>query len=82
MLDDSDMEQLLKASLLGRCIITFSMLGFAVLAGHYPHHADSILAAQSRWTLGELIAALDRVLSETEDDAWRGQVRWLNQWRH
>ena len=82
MLDDSDMEQLLKASVQGRCIVTFGMRGGAVLAGHYPHHADIILAAQSRWTFGELIAALDRALSETEDDAWRGQVRWLNQWRY
>jgi hypothetical protein len=28
-----------------------------------------------------LIAALDRLLSETEAGDWVGQVRWLNRWR-
>jgi hypothetical protein len=40
-----------------------------------------ILAAQSSWSLTDLIGALDRLLTETDADAWPGQVRWLNQWR-
>ena len=80
-LDASDEEQLLGATMQGRCIFTFNIRDFTVLAGQYPQHAGIILAAQTRWTLAELINTLDRVLSETEDDAWIGQVRWLNQWR-
>lgn len=33
------------------------------------------------WTLSDLIAALDRLLKETQAADWTGQVRWLNQWR-
>jgi len=40
-----------------------------------------ILAAQNSWTLSSLIASLDRLLSETQAADWKGQVRWLNQWR-
>ena len=40
-----------------------------------------VLAAQASWTLSELIAALDRLLSEAEAEEWAGQVRWLNDWR-
>jgi hypothetical protein len=28
-----------------------------------------------------LIAALDRILSESDAEDWIGQLRWLNQWR-
>ena len=80
-LDAGDEEQVLQATAHGRCIFTFNIHDFTVLAGQYPHHSGMILAAQSRWTLSQLIAALDRVLSETEADAWIGLVRWLNEWR-
>ena len=52
-----------------------------VLAQQYPQHGGIILAAQNSWSLAELIAALDCLLSETEAADWIGQVRWLNQWR-
>lgn len=80
-LDAGDEEQLLGATMQGRCIFTFNIRDFTALASTFPRHAGIIVAAQSRWGLGELIAALDRVLSDTEDDEWMGQVRWLNQWR-
>jgi hypothetical protein len=32
-------------------------------------------------SLVETIDALDRVLTETEAEAWIGQTRWLNDWR-
>ncbi len=80
-LDAGDEEQLVGATMQGRCIFTFNIRDFIVLAGRYPQHGGIVLAAQTRWTLAELIAALDRLLSETEDDEWTGQVRWLNQWR-
>jgi Domain of unknown function (DUF5615) len=77
----SDTEQLLGATAQGRILFTFNIRHFLALAAYYPHHGGLLLAAQRRWTLSQLIAALDRVLSETQAEEWRGQVRWLNQWR-
>lgn len=79
--DASDEAQLLGATAQGRCIFTFNIRDFTILANHYPHHGGIVLAAQSRWTLSELVAALDRMLSETIAEDWPGQVRWLSQWR-
>lgn len=79
--DASDEAQLLSATAHGRCIFTFNVRDFLVLAQRYPQHGGIILAAQKSWTLSGLIAALDRLLSETEAADWIGQVRWLNQWR-
>ena len=79
-LDANDEAQLLGATAQGRCLFTFNIRDFLVLAQRYPQHGGVILAAQSRWTLPELIAALDHLLSETEAAGWVGQVRWLNQW--
>jgi hypothetical protein len=79
--DASDEMQLLGATAHGRCILTFNARDFVALAGHHPQHGGIILAAQSSWSLSELLAALDRLLSETQAEGWVGQVRWLNQWR-
>ena len=51
----------------------------ALRAGYYRDTLDGgiILAAQSSWTLSGLIAALDRLLSDTRAEDWVGQVRWL-----
>ncbi len=79
--DTSDEAQLLAATAQGRCIFTFNVRDFVVLARAYPRHGGIVLAAQASWTLSELIMALDRLLSEAEADDWIGQVRWLNDWR-
>ena len=79
--DATDEAQLLGATAQGRCLFTFNVRHFPAVARSYPRHSGSILAAQQSWTLSELIAALDRLLCETEADDWIGQVRWLNQWR-
>jgi hypothetical protein len=79
--DASDEAQLLQATARGRCIFTFNVRDFVALARRYPQHGGIILAAQSSWTLPGLIAALDRLLSETEGEDWVGRVRWLNEWR-
>jgi len=79
--DASDERQLLGATAHGRCIFTFNIRDFVVLAKQHPRHGGMILAAQSTWTLSGLIEALDRLLSETESEVWTGQVRWLNDWR-
>jgi hypothetical protein len=80
-LDATDEAQLLGATAQGRCLFTFNVHHFPALALDYPQHSGIILAAQQSWTLAGLIAALDRLLCETEAAGWIGQVRWLNQWR-
>ena len=75
----SDREQLLGASVQGRIIFTFNVRDFLVLAKKHPKHSGILLATQSRWSLADLTAALDRLLSETDETDWRGRVRWLNE---
>ncbi|MBL7163448.1 MAG: DUF5615 family PIN-like protein [Anaerolineales bacterium] len=79
--DASDERQLLGATAHGHCIFTFNIRDFIILARQYPRHAGIVLAAQSSWSLPELIEALDRILIETDSEDWIGQVRWLNDWR-
>lgn len=76
--DATDERQLLGATAHGRCIFTFNIRDFIVLAKQHPRHAGIILAAQPSWTLSALIDALDRLLSETDVNDWYGQVRWLS----
>ncbi len=80
-LDATDDAQLLRATAQGRCVFSFNVRDFVVLAQRYPHHGGIILAAQRSFGLSELIGALDRLLIETDAADWPGQVRWLNQWR-
>jgi len=79
--DASDEAQLLGATAQGRCIFSFNVRDFAVLAQRYERHGGIVLAVQRAWRLAELIAALDRMLRETESADWPGQLRWLSQWR-
>ena len=65
----------------GRCILTFNIGDFVPLSREIPEHGGIILAHQRDWTLSSLIAALDRLLNETTEEEWPGQVRWLNDWR-
>lgn len=77
----TDASQLLKATESGRIIFTFNIADFMLLAAKYPDHAGIILAQQRDWPLAQQIKALDRLLTETTAGSWRGQVRWLNDWR-
>ena len=70
--DASDTAQLLGATAQGRRLFTFHIVDFAVLAPLYPYHGGLFLAVQRRWTLPLLIAALDRVLTETTAAAGPG----------
>lgn len=79
--DAGDEVQLLGATAQGRCIFTFNVRDFGRLATMHPHHSGIILANQRRWTVTDLIVALDRLLSETQASDWPGQVRWLADWR-
>ncbi len=78
--DAGDKMQLLEATARGRCVLTFNISDFVYLAQEYPEHGGIILAQQKQWRLSSLIAALDRLLNETNAEFWPGQVRWLNEW--
>ncbi|NOZ48433.1 MAG: hypothetical protein GXP37_00100, partial [Chloroflexi bacterium] len=78
--DASDEQQLLQATALGRCILTFNIGDFMRLAQLYPAHGGIVLAQQKDWTLSTLIAAVDNMLEHTAAEDWPGQVRWLNDW--
>lgn len=80
-LDASDETQLLGATARGRCLFTFNVRDFVVLAQRFPEHRGIVLAAQKSWTLPELIESLDRLLSVTQASDWEGQIRWLNDWK-
>ena len=73
--DASDTEQLLGATAQGRVLFTFNTHDFPVLVQQYPHHGGLVLAAQQSWSLSQLIAVLDALLTETEAAGWPGQVR-------
>jgi len=62
-------------------LFTFNVRDFSILARKYPQYNGILLANQSLWSLAALTAALDRALSETDATDWRGQVRWLNDFR-
>ena len=79
--DASDEQQLLGATAQGRLIFTFNIRDFQLLAAQHPQHAGLVLAAQRSWSLTTLLAALDRMMTETSAADWPGQVRWLNTWR-
>jgi hypothetical protein len=79
--DANDREQLLGATAQGRIIFTFNVRDFLVLSKKYPQHAGILLAAQSRWSLADLAATIERALVETAGEDWHGKVRWLNDFR-
>ncbi len=80
-MDASDEIQLLSATAQGRCIFTFNVRDFTILSGLHQHHRGIVVAAQRSWSLSDLIAALDRFLSETDAAEVEGHLLWLNSWR-
>jgi len=80
-LDADDEHQLLGATAQGRCIFSFNIRDYMVLAQRHPYHGGIILVAQRSMSLAEMISVLDRLLSHTDAADWPGQVRWLSDWR-
>jgi len=79
-LDASDEIQLLWASAHDRVLFTFNIGDFLQLARRIPERRGILLTSQQSHSLQELIALLDRALTETEAEDWVGQVRWLAIW--
>jgi hypothetical protein len=49
------------------------------LAAIYPAHGGIVLANQRQLSLSALVAALDRLLSETDAADWPGRLRSLGE---
>jgi len=80
-LDATDEEQLLLATAHGRCNLTFNIGDFMRLAEKHQAHGGIVLAQQKNWSLASLIAAVDKMLTQTRAEEWAGRVRWLSEWR-
>ncbi len=78
--DDPDHVQLASATAHKRAIFTFNIRDFASLAREQTQHYGIVFAQQRQWSLSQLIAALDKMLTEVAADELRGQVVWLNRW--
>jgi hypothetical protein len=79
--DASDEFQLLWASTQDRVLFSFNIGDFLQIARRLPEHRGILLASQQSYSLRELIALLDRVLTQIEAEHWVGQVRWLSDWK-
>lgn len=79
--DASDEYQLLWATAQGRVIFTHNIADFIRLADKYSHHRGIILASQNSYSLSQLIALLDRAMTTSSEEEFRGRVRWLSDWK-
>lgn len=76
-----DQTQLLAATAQGRCLFTFNVRDFMLLARSHPHHQGILMAAQQSWAFSALLSALDNFLREAVPGEVTGQILWLNAWR-
>jgi len=77
-LEDSDEEQLQKASARGRTFFTFNTHHFIPLANRITHHAGIILSPQ--YPMPRILKALDRFFNKATAEEMQDQVRWLSDW--
>jgi hypothetical protein len=78
--DASDEFQLLWATSHQRVLFSFNIKDFINLSKKHPFHHGILLANQSKTSIGQLIQVLSKILSETTDEDWFGQVRWIQDW--
>jgi hypothetical protein len=79
--DASDEYQLLWATSHRRILFTFNIKDFVNLAKKHPFHSGIILANQSSMHVSQLISALSKIMTETSNENWEGQVRWIQDWQ-
>jgi hypothetical protein len=73
---------LLKAAAQGRLLFTFRPREYAVLGKRHRRHAGILAAVQHHWSPDELLAALDRALTDADVGSWTGRTMWLDRWRN
>jgi len=78
--DASDEIQLLWATTHQRILFTFNIKDFMNLSKKHPYHAGILLANQSSTTISQLIQVLSKILEDTGNETWIGQIRWIQDW--
>lgn len=78
--DASDETQLLWATSHQRVIFTFNIKDFVNLSKKHPFHGGVLLANQSTTTIHLLIQILSKIMDESSNEEWVGQVRWIQEW--
>lgn len=73
----TDEEQLLYAINQKRCIVTHNIRDFILLSQKYSKHYGIIFAVQKKWSLPQLIKALNLLLSNTQAEQLKGKIHWL-----
>lgn len=81
----SDEEQLLWAKDAGRVIYTFNAKHFCHLHGVFlrsgQEHAGIIIGQQQRYSIGEQLRRLLRILNANPPADMRNQIEFLSHWR-
>jgi hypothetical protein len=78
--DASDEIQLLWATSHQRIIFTFNIKDYINLSKKHPFHAGILLANQSTTNISQLTKVLNKILGDTTDETWIGQIRWIQDW--
>lgn len=78
--DASDEIQLLWATSHQRIIFTFNIKDYINLSKKHPFHAGILLANQSTTNISQLILVLSKILDNTANEIWVGQIRWIQDW--
>lgn len=78
--DASDEMQLMWATSHQRVIFTFNIKDYIFLSKKHPFHGGILLANQSKTTIQQLIRVLSKIVAETSNENWVGQVRWIKDW--
>ncbi len=78
--DASDEFQLLWATSHQRILFSFNIKDFINLSKKYPLHAGILLANQSSTSVSQLMLVLSKILDDTSNETWIGQIRWIQDW--
>ena len=84
MVHASDDQQLAYAADAGRVLYSFNIRDFMILYGDYQvggkHHAGIILAPQQRYSIGEQMRRLLKIVAEKSAEDMRDNVEFLSAW--
>lgn len=78
--DASDEIQLLWAISHQRIIFTFNIKDYINLSTKHPFHAGILLANQTTTNVNQLIQVISKILSDSTNETWTGQIRWIQDW--
>ena len=84
MIERSDAEHLAFAAAQGRTLCTFNVADFWILHGEYlasaRSHAGVVLMPQQRFSVGELLRRLLRLVTSLAPDVMTNRAEFLSAW--